>query len=377
MVAGQTTDDIQMQMFFSSKLISLSLLSLITAFFLLSCSTEVDLNAPKKDIWVVYGVLDHSDSVQYIRVSRGFLEESDALEFAKNNDLSERGLQVKLISENKEYLATEIDSVAKEPIEGVFFPYTALYKIETSGADALETGSTYKLEIRRGDEPDFLLTASTTIPGQVTFQNPNRNHRPGPGGSRCLVQALLENDFQVKFSLGDAPRASAMEIRAYLSYEENGIPKTATYGPTNMFTGNVGCSNGTGSTARCFELREGTVLRSFFSDMDIKPSNVYTYDIDDQSACQNEPEDLPRALRFEITGMDSQIASYRRVNSPTFTDFNTIRPNYTNINGPSEAINLGIFGSISTQSAIARLSPCGEYLLSLNGAPEPEDPCSL
>lgn len=364
-------------MIFSSNRLFTSLSPLLGLFFLLSCSTEVELNAPKKDIWVVYGVLDQSDSAQYIRVSRGFLEEGDALEFAKNNDLSEKGLQVKLINENREYVATQVDSVAKEPIEGVFFPFTTLYRLETSGSNALESGETYQLEIRRGDDPDFLLTASTTIPNKVTFQNPNRNHRPGPGGTRCLVQVLLENEFQVKFSLGTSFRASAMEIRAFLSYEENGIPKVAGYGPTNMFTGNVGCTNGSGSTARCFELTEGTVLRSFFSDMNINPSNLYTYDINDVNACQNDQDDLPRALRFEITGMDEEIASYRRVNSPTFTDFNTIRPNYTNISGPSEAINLGIFGSVSKESAIARLSPCGEYLLSLNGAEEPEDPCSL
>ncbi|MCI4667851.1 MAG: hypothetical protein MRZ79_06795 [Bacteroidia bacterium] len=357
----------------------LKLLFLLTPTFILlnSCSTEVDLNAPKKDIWVVYGVLDQSDSVQYIRVSRGFLEESDALEFARNTDLSERGLQVKLINGNREFLATEIDSVVKEPIDGVFFPYTALYKIETTGLNALETGETYQLEIRRGDDPDFLLSSQTTIPSKVNFQSPNRNHRPGPGGSRCLVQVLLENDFQVKFSLGNEFRASGLEIRAFLSYEENGIPKTASFGPTSMFTSNVGCSNGTGASARCYELREGTVLRSFFSDMDIQSSNLYTYNIDDDNGCQNDPDDLPRALRFEITGMDAEVSAYRRVNSPNFTDFNTVRPNYTNISGPDSDINLGLFGSISKESAIARLSPCGEYLLSLNGTPEPEDPCSL
>ncbi len=353
-------------------------LVLITISFLFpSCSTEIDLNAPPKDIWVVYGILDQSDSVQYIRVSRGFLEESDAREFAKNNDLSVQGLQVSLTGASRNYQAVQVDSVLREPTDGAFFPYTTLYRIDTKGSTALETGETYSLEIRRGDDPDFLLTSQTTIPDKVTFRNPNRNHRPGPGGSRCLIQTMLENEYPLKFSLGSEQPARGLEVRVFLDYEENGIPKTAVFGPTGIFTQNVGCTDGTGSSNRCYEFSAGEVLRGFLADMNIEPSSVYTYNVTDQNGCQGEPKDLPRALRFEVTGMDRDLANYRRINSPSFTDFNTVRPQYTNIEGPEEAIMLGLFGGISIESAIGRLSPCGEFLLNLNGRPEPETPCSL
>ncbi|MEO0900101.1 MAG: hypothetical protein AAFY71_27040 [Bacteroidota bacterium] len=343
----------------------------------MSCSTEVDLNAPQKDIWVVYGVLDQSDSVQYIRISRGFLIEGDALEFARNNNLSEKGLQVKLTGNNVEYIAEQVDSIPTLPQDGLFYPFTSLYKIETAGNLALETAETYTLNVTKGDDPDFFLEATTIIPEQVSFRNPARNHRPGPGGSRCLIQASLELDYGLKFSVGSERPASGFEARVFLSYQENGNEKEIVYGPSGSFSGNVGCTDGTGTQNRCYEFTAGEVLRGFLADMEQNPSFVYTYDIDDNSGCQNDVADLPDNLRFEVTGQDLELFTYQRVNSPTFTDFNTVRPEYTNIVGQDSVITLGIFGSISKQSAIARLSPCSEFLLNLNGVPAPAAACSL
>jgi hypothetical protein len=54
--------------------------------FLFSCSTEVDINAPWKDITVVYGVLSQHDTIHYIKVNKAFLGDASAYEMAQQRD---------------------------------------------------------------------------------------------------------------------------------------------------------------------------------------------------------------------------------------------------------------------------------------------------
>ncbi|MEM9986531.1 MAG: hypothetical protein AAF804_15675, partial [Bacteroidota bacterium] len=115
--------------------------------FLYACSTEFDLTAPEKDIWVIYGVLSPDDTVQYIRVSRGFLPESDAREVARDSSFSLAGLTVTLTDGNRVWEATQVDSVLKEPEDGLFFPLQTLYKFSTLAADRLQPDTRYELRV--------------------------------------------------------------------------------------------------------------------------------------------------------------------------------------------------------------------------------------
>ncbi len=53
------------------------------------CSTDLDINAPYKDITVIYGLLNMRDSVHYIKINKAFLGEGDALTFAQIADSNE------------------------------------------------------------------------------------------------------------------------------------------------------------------------------------------------------------------------------------------------------------------------------------------------
>jgi hypothetical protein len=59
-----------------TKLLALiALLSLL----LISCNDEFSLNAPYKDVTVVYGLLNPNDSIQYIKVYKGFQTEGNSI----------------------------------------------------------------------------------------------------------------------------------------------------------------------------------------------------------------------------------------------------------------------------------------------------------
>ena len=55
---------------------------------LVSCKKSLDVNADWKDVTVVYGILNQSDTIHYIKITKAFLGPGDALEYAKNPDSS-------------------------------------------------------------------------------------------------------------------------------------------------------------------------------------------------------------------------------------------------------------------------------------------------
>ena len=338
--------------------------------FLQACSTTVNINAPKKDIWVVYAVLDQSKQEQFIRVSRGFLPEGNAVTYAKENDLSAKGLIVRLSGGGREYEAVEVDNVPKDPQDGNFFPFTSLYKIQTEGTEALKEGERYNLEITRPDDSEFFIRSHTVIPNNASFPQPTTV--PGGGRSRCLKQVTLDGEFKLEFGRGNA---SAFEIRAFLDYEQNGTPMTATYGPTTVFAENFRCQT-PGNSTICYNFREKVVLQALFNDLNPDPTQVYTYGIREDTRCNAEADKLPRAFRFEVTAIDSALYNYQLVNDPRFQDFSSVKPEFTNIEG-SENLALGLFGSISVNEAFYQLNPCTEFLLQLNEREAPASPCSL
>lgn len=56
---------------------------------LAACSTDLDINAPYKDIPVVYGLLNQRDSLQYVRINKAYLGEGDAYQYAVIPDSNE------------------------------------------------------------------------------------------------------------------------------------------------------------------------------------------------------------------------------------------------------------------------------------------------
>lgn len=60
-----------------------------TAAILAGCSTDLDINAPYKDITVVHGLLNMRDSIQYVKINKAFLGEGDAYLYAQIQDSNE------------------------------------------------------------------------------------------------------------------------------------------------------------------------------------------------------------------------------------------------------------------------------------------------
>lgn len=332
----------------------------------LSCSTEFDPTAEPRDIWVVYGVLTPDDTVQYVRISKAFLPESDAFVYARENDQSVPGLQVTLTEEgsNRVFEATQVDSVLKTPEDGLFYPFTTLYKFSTIGADRLDANTRYTLTVRQPGDETFALTAETRIPEKMRITGPS--FQPGPGASQCLQQVPLESDITVFFSNSEG--AVSYEARAILDYTAGGSARQAVFGPTPLFVDDRGCRS---SGSICYRFEAKTVLRSFLDQIDPQPNVAYRYGVTDENRCRNNSENLPSVFRFEITAMDQHLTRYRQAGASRLTESNTLATQYTNVEGSEDMLTLGILGSHAIQNAKARLTPCSEFLLGLNDTPRP------
>jgi len=63
------------------------LAAVLGCFLIVSCSTDFNVTAPWKDITVVYGLLDQSDTANYIKIGKAFLDPTtDAYTIAQNPD---------------------------------------------------------------------------------------------------------------------------------------------------------------------------------------------------------------------------------------------------------------------------------------------------
>ena len=159
------------------KVVFLLLLPM-TLFF--SCDSKLQVNAAWKDITVVYGLLNQNDTVHYLKITKAFLGEGNALMFATIPDSSNYPdkLDVKLEGWEK---TSQYDSTLKQTIlfdtititnkekgtDSAIFYYPLQLVYKSAGFVHLNQNYLYKLSIKRkstGKE----ITAQTPLVNKIT-----------------------------------------------------------------------------------------------------------------------------------------------------------------------------------------------------------------
>jgi hypothetical protein len=151
---------------------------LVLGGFLFGCSNDFELTDDWKDIPVVYGFLNVSDTAHYIRLEKAFLDpKTSALVVAKIPDsLYYNDAAVFLEKENGQRFAlTRVDGAAEGfPRQTGIFAENPnyLYKIK-QGAIGMTAGDTLKLVIERGDNLPAVRGA-TVILGTTILRSPSK-----------------------------------------------------------------------------------------------------------------------------------------------------------------------------------------------------------
>ena len=193
------------------------LLFIIPILFTFSCSTDFDINADWKDIAVVYGLLDKSDTVQYIKLNKAFLGDEDAYIMAQESD--------SLFYNNAE--------VSLEPLlngNNIFDDSGNIYKIELiktndipkeDGIFATDRNTLFKTTESLNSDYDYkliinipgkdVITATTSLIDKLKVIKPTLNPAEKIGIYNAQQQEYL--DYKVKFVPNEKGKLYGLTIR--------------------------------------------------------------------------------------------------------------------------------------------------------------------
>jgi len=163
-------------------------ISLIGVFFSLicvSCSTEVDIAAPKKETMAVYGILNPKENVQYIKVFKAFISsDTSALELAQDPNAiyyGEGELEIEITenTSNRKFIAKPIllDTVPGfGPLSDKdYFGFDGVFPQSPNRAYALnftpKPGQTYSLRVTNV-KTQYQVTAQTQTIANFSVRRP-------------------------------------------------------------------------------------------------------------------------------------------------------------------------------------------------------------
>lgn len=139
--------------------------------FTISCETDLEV-APYKDISIVYGLINIKDTVQYLRINRGFLCTDDPYNYTQTNDsvnYPDNAFEVFLEEYVEGELVAEIeyDPVDRQKEPGLFSnEWNCVYRTEAE----IHAESEYKLRvIERSSGRE--LSGWATVLGEITIKD--------------------------------------------------------------------------------------------------------------------------------------------------------------------------------------------------------------
>lgn len=195
-----------------------SIIMIALSVFIASCDNDLDLVSDYENIPVTYGLLDRSDTAQYIRVEKAFVDpEKSALLLAQEPDsLYYEDLVVQLVNRslNQTYTLERVDgNLEGYPRDTGIFASSPnwMYKIRTSDM-TMRGGDNFRILIDRG-EPFETIEGNTTVIGDFELI------RPRPGST---VDFSGFGDFSVVWTADPAAAFHDILVRIYISEWETG-----------------------------------------------------------------------------------------------------------------------------------------------------------
>jgi hypothetical protein len=320
-----------------------------------ACSPDVDVYAPERELYVVYGVLDKAAALQYVTVTKVFQYEGDAYAYAAATDLTARGLRVRLLADSTAWEGQLVD--LQDTLSNLFSNSTGAYRFETSGGQALQSGKRYDLEITKPDNTDFLITAYTVIPTQPIIKAPGNPIYSASLGLYSYPTMEFADEQMIYFERGSG---SGFEVRVYVEYHAGAKTHIARWGPTAVFKAAVGCNVDTKDG--CYKIPRGSVPNVLHSIFSTYPDTVTVIDTLRRAYTLDS---LDKTAWVEVTAIDSFLTNYMIANSPFGFGINLLmdKAEYSNISGD----NAGVFGSIRVRKQYIFLDACTKYLSGLRG----------
>ena len=216
------------------------LILFISLFIFHSCDTDFNVGDSWQETMIVYGLLDCSDSRQYIKINKGYLGPGDALEIAGIADSINFGpntLEVKIYKLQSQNI---IDSIYLDTTtilkDSGLFAYSVgdniIYVTSEEDSSFFETDKAYRLSINNIETGNF-VTANTglvSIPQTSTFITstfPVNGFAFIRNDYTVLPDSLVFSSKTVNWS--PASNGSIYQLDVMFNYLENNLEKSLTW----------------------------------------------------------------------------------------------------------------------------------------------------
>jgi hypothetical protein len=160
----------------------ISIISLFVVLFLSSCTEDFQLTEPYKNIPVIYALINRTDTAQYFRIQKAYVDENiPATQIAKNPDslyYSNPTVTLKNLTTRKDYSLIKVDGNAEGIIrnDGPFATTpNILYKLLTR-EKILNGGDSLLLELKPSDG-SHVITSRIVLVSDISYVFPDENTR--------------------------------------------------------------------------------------------------------------------------------------------------------------------------------------------------------
>ncbi len=305
----------------------LHLLLLLPA--LVACNKDFDVNAGWKDVTVVYGLLDPAADTNYIKITKAFLGEGDALRFAQVPDSSTYPgtLEVRLdeYADTTRIASHPCDTVTihnKEAGDSIFY-YPDQLMYYTVGK--LNPDHTYKLFIRN-KVTGKTVTSQTALVRDFEVFFPNGT-----------ISFIPEQTFRIKWTTADYSNGKRYQLLVRFHYLEwyNSDPGNKVLKHVDWILFDAVKPNNV-SVSQKFDLYyPANLFYTFLGGVDGKGGAIRVDPLVRRAA---------RHLDFIFTAAAPELSTYIDVNRPSLSLIQE-KPAYSNITN-----GLGLFSSRFTKS---------------------------
>lgn len=315
-----------------------ALLSLL----LTSCKEEVDLTGDFKETVVVHGILDKSDSIHFIKITRAFIGPGNAVEIAANPDSSYFTNMVATVTElvngsQTRQWTLKDTLVDTKDTNGVWYaPQQKLYYFETITTADLNPNAVYQININVNDG-EYIVTGATELVSGVSSTVTQQNFRfkfadnPGEYVTQGLTASNVGKSYKMSCRL-------LINIYEYTSANDSTLL---------TIPWNLGEKEVTPNTAETYT----AVGQTFYNIV--------------KAGVTNNPNIIKRRLHSitsKFTGAAEDLVNYMSVSEPSSSLAQT-KPTFTNLTMEGDGRVVGIWSSRQTFSfeKIIVIDPASTY----------------
>jgi hypothetical protein len=294
-----------------------------------ACKNDFDVNGPWKETMVVYGLLDPSDAVQYVKISKAFLGKGNAYDMAMVADSSNYApgvIEASIVQYNpsnqlvKTIPLTLDSSITKS--SGTFAS-TPNYVYSTT-EPLTQDGSYYALKIKNVNT-GLEVSSSTPIVGKISLISPFSSQ-----SIDYITNYNASKGVPAKVKWATAPGGKMYQLTIRFNYKEVLRNTTDTLAKSLDWVFPVSISSSTDGSEEMVQELYGEAFFTFLAAKIPIDHNLRRF---------------PGKLEYIVTMGAAELYNYTEINKPS-TGIVQEKPLYTNIQG-----GIGIFSSRSTQKS--------------------------